>query len=437
MDVHSARAPAQEREPRGEGIIADLGQLKQLYQVKFDKKPRGRYANDAAWLQKKLGVEWIQKELGRSGEVSVQEASRQGDDEVIEGSVATSNAPPPGKTPAKPQSCSLGNLGTSNSPLRVKSSLRMEKVSRRRVERHASHAKSAAVTTSTSNSAAIKGDSPTEKNRGKTIDDAQEHEPLDPPMPKKANSNASKKTNAYNNKFAKLGVGASSWLFAEATPKSETASNHALSTMSSIRKHAFGSSTQDSKISSKKSSFLNFDARTTTKGGRRINVATMQTGPALPWEKSRGVTKFSNDSEKDDAHPLASTLQSRKAKSSSKTESEKWWQLPEQEITPDVRRELEIIKMRNYLNPKRFYKANDSKSLSKRFQFGTIISGAFEGRASNLTRAQRRETIAGELMADKRTRKYTRRVFNSVQEERKPPPKKRRKGGHKHNNRRR
>ena len=42
-------------------------------------------------------------------------------------------------------------------------------------------------------------------------------------------------------------------------------------------------------------------------------------------------------------------------------------------------------------------------------------------------------------MADKRTRKYTRRVFNAVQDERKPPPKRRRNGGGKgrHGKRRR
>ena len=43
--------------------------------------------------------------------------------------------------------------------------------------------------------------------------------------------------------------------------------------------------------------------------------------------------------------------------------------------------------MRNYLNPKRFYKANDSKRLPSRFQFGTIISGTFESTKQDMTRA--------------------------------------------------
>jgi hypothetical protein len=167
-----------------------------------------------------------------------------------------------------------------------------------------------------------------------------------------------------------------------------------------------------------------------TKGGRRINVAKIRAGAKMPWEKARGVTTFSGTSATGaDANAGGTATGSSATAQKNKPTNDKWWELPEQEITPEVRRELEIIKMRNFLNPKRFYKANDSKRLPSRFQFGTIISGAFESTKQDMTRAERRETIAGELMADRRTRKYTRRVFNAVQEERRPPPKKRRKGG--------
>jgi hypothetical protein len=83
--------------------------------------------------------------------------------------------------------------------------------------------------------------------------------------------------------------------------------------------------------------------------------------------------------------------------------------------------------MRNYLNPKRFYKANDSKELPTRFQFGTIISGQFESNAETLTRKERKGTMAESLLHDRKIRKYTKRVFNSVQDERKMPKQKRRK----------
>ena len=86
--------------------------------------------------------------------------------------------------------------------------------------------------------------------------------------------------------------------------------------------------------------------------------------------------------------------------------------------------------MRNYLNPKRFYKANDSKELPTRFQFGTIISGQFDRKTEDLTRSERKNTIVESLMSDKRARKYTKRVFNQVQDERKGPDKKKKKRQH-------
>ena len=166
-----------------------------------------------------------------------------------------------------------------------------------------------------------------------------------------------------------------------------------------------------------------------------MNVARINhAGKKMPWEKARGVTTFTNSDESGSTDDSSDTSA---AKAKGKPTNDKWWELPEQEITPEVRRELEIIKMRNYLNPKRFYKANDSKKLPSRFQFGTIVSGAFEGSGATLTRAERRETIAGEVMADRHVRKYARRVFNSVQDERRPPTKKRRKGGKGQYNKRR
>jgi hypothetical protein len=38
------------------------------------------------------------------------------------------------------------------------------------------------------------------------------------------------------------------------------------------------------------------------------------------------------------------------------------------EITPEIKRDLQIIKLRNVLDPKRFYKKDDSKGLPKYFE---------------------------------------------------------------------
>ena len=85
-------------------------------------------------------------------------------------------------------------------------------------------------------------------------------------------------------------------------------------------------------------------------------------------------------------------------------------------MTPEIQRDLEILKMRSFIDPKRFYKKSDSKrKLPTEFQMGTIIEGAAEFKSSRLTKKQRHGTMSEELYHDKRARKYTRRVFNDVQ----------------------
>ena len=112
-----------------------------------------------------------------------------------------------------------------------------------------------------------------------------------------------------------------------------------------------------------------------TKGGRRINVAKIRAGAKMPWEKARGVTTFSGTTATGAGANAAGTAPGSSATSQkNKPTNDKWWELPEQEITPEVRRELEIIKMRNFLNPKRFYKANDSKRLPSRFMSWWVSS---------------------------------------------------------------
>jgi len=43
------------------------------------------------------------------------------------------------------------------------------------------------------------------------------------------------------------------------------------------------------------------------------------------------------------------------------------------EITPEIKRDLQIIKLRNVLDPKRFYKKDDSKELPKYFEVNFIF----------------------------------------------------------------
>ena len=70
---------------------------------------------------------------------------------------------------------------------------------------------------------------------------------------------------------------------------------------------------------------------------------------------------------------------SRKGKKQLKpdTAGAAWGHMTAKGLTPELKRDLQIIRMRGVLDPKRFYRSSDmKKELPKYFQVGTLIGGA-------------------------------------------------------------
>lgn len=77
-----------------------------------------------------------------------------------------------------------------------------------------------------------------------------------------------------------------------------------------------------------------------------------------------------------------------------------WFHLPRTNLTPIMKRELQILKMRSVLDPKRHYKRDDSKALASDYsQVGTIIQGPTEFFNSRLLNSDQKRTIASEILA--------------------------------------
>ncbi|KAG0347762.1 hypothetical protein BG004_007018 [Podila humilis] len=86
-------------------------------------------------------------------------------------------------------------------------------------------------------------------------------------------------------------------------------------------------------------------------------------------------------------------------------------------MTPELKRDLQILKLRNVLDPKRFYKREEKgkPKFPKYFQVGTIIEGNTEFYSSRLTKKERATTITGEVMKDLVGRDYYKRKFDEIQ----------------------
>ncbi|CAN6476269.1 unnamed protein product [Victoria cruziana] len=93
-----------------------------------------------------------------------------------------------------------------------------------------------------------------------------------------------------------------------------------------------------------------------------------------------------------------------------------WFEMSAPTITPELKKDLEILKLRNVIDPKRHYKKSDSKQLPKYFQVGTEPMSEFF--SSRLTRRQRKSTLTDELLSDRAFHQYRKRKLSEIEDER-------------------
>lgn len=104
------------------------------------------------------------------------------------------------------------------------------------------------------------------------------------------------------------------------------------------------------------------------------------------------------------------------------TAGPKWFDLPAPSAAdlPRLAREVEAMRLRNALDPKRFYRKEETRKgpLPKHFAIGHIITtpSPFGGVSrDNLPKAARKRTIVDELVDDDEARAYAKRKFNDLQ----------------------
>lgn len=110
--------------------------------------------------------------------------------------------------------------------------------------------------------------------------------------------------------------------------------------------------------------------------------------------------------------PQQLKVDKKKAKDS--TAGDKWYGMKAPDMTPELKMDLELLKMRNVLDPKRFYKKSDSKKDPKFFEMGTIVEGNTEFFSARLTKKERKQTFAQELLGDEDSQKYFKRKYAEI-----------------------
>lgn len=93
-----------------------------------------------------------------------------------------------------------------------------------------------------------------------------------------------------------------------------------------------------------------------------------------------------------------------------------WFKMMSSEVTDQVKTDMALIRNRNYLDPKRFYKKSDK--FGKHVQVGTVIEGSAEYYSSRLTKKERRSNLVEEIMADPESSAYAKRKYKKMTHER-------------------
>ncbi|KAJ5658051.1 uncharacterized protein N7484_001700 [Penicillium longicatenatum] len=101
----------------------------------------------------------------------------------------------------------------------------------------------------------------------------------------------------------------------------------------------------------------------------------------------------------------------KQAKTPSKekaTAGPQWFDLPKTELTTELKRDLQLLRMRSVLDPKRHYKKENGKAKLPEFsQVGTIIEGPTEFFSGRIAKKDRKKTFVAEAMAQEReTRRF-------------------------------
>lgn len=143
----------------------------------------------------------------------------------------------------------------------------------------------------------------------------------------------------------------------------------------------------------------------------------IKTPSSLAIQKSTGSAAFKIPTS------FTPSFRNKPQKQNDNTAGPKWFGMTPTPMTDSFKTDLALIRNRNYLDPKKFYKSSDSFQ-GKVLQLGTVIEGPSEYYSSRLVKKERRQNFTEEVMADAGVASYAKRKFGELQIE-----KQRRRGG--------
>ncbi|XP_061995307.1 rRNA-processing protein fcf2-like [Rosa rugosa] len=113
------------------------------------------------------------------------------------------------------------------------------------------------------------------------------------------------------------------------------------------------------------------------------------------------------------------TLSKLQRKQLKDTTGSNWFDMPAPTMTPELQKDLQLLKLRSVMDPKRHYKKGDLQT-SKYFQVGTVVESSSEFFSGRLTKKERKATVAEELLSDLALATYRKRKVCEIEEMNRP-----------------
>ncbi|XP_003220103.2 deoxynucleotidyltransferase terminal-interacting protein 2 isoform X2 [Anolis carolinensis] len=113
---------------------------------------------------------------------------------------------------------------------------------------------------------------------------------------------------------------------------------------------------------------------------------------------------------KESLHQLKKQRRAERAK----TTGSGWFGMKAPEMTEELKNDLNALKMRKAIDPKRFYKKNDREGPPKYFQVGTVVDSPVDFYHARIPKKERKKTIVEELLADSEFRRYNKRKYQDI-----------------------
>ncbi|EEH23176.1 hypothetical protein PABG_05387 [Paracoccidioides brasiliensis Pb03] len=105
-----------------------------------------------------------------------------------------------------------------------------------------------------------------------------------------------------------------------------------------------------------------------------------------------------------------------KYKKEKPTAGSDWFNLPKTNLTPELKKDLQLLRMRPVLDPHRHYKKDNSKAKAPEFsQVGTIVEGPTEFFSARIPKKERKRNFVEEAMATEKENGHFRRKYEDIQ----------------------